>query len=116
MSENVTSFGVMVPLVKPVGDYRTENHESFSDWLDEIGLQLNYEGTLLFSEQRDKDGGCGIFFSNTEYRNNVMALCAENGIKIHEDQMQFFVSNWYNGADSHQSEMTLEKFNESLMQ
>lgn len=116
MSENVTSFGVMVPLVKPVGDYRTENHESFSEWLDEIGLQLNYEGTLLFSEQRDRDGGCGIFFSETKHRDRLIKLCNENDIHIINSQIQFFVSNWYNGANSHQSEMTLEKFNESLSQ
>ena len=114
MSENVTSFGVMVPLVKPVGDYRTENHDSYAEWLDEIGLHLNYEGTLLFTEQRDKDGGCGIFFSQTSHRDDLIKLCNENNIHIINSQIQFYVSNWYNGADSHQSNITLAKFKESL--
>lgn len=115
MSDNVTSFGVMVPLAKPVGDHRTESHQGFSEWLDELGLYINNEGTLLFSEQTDEEG-CGIFFSDPEYRDNVANLCKENNIGIIENEMQFYVSNWYNGTDSHQSDIDLETFRKSLGQ
>ena len=106
MSENVTSYGVMAPLVKPVGDYRTENHEAFSEWLYEIGLRVNYEGTLVFTEKTEDDGGAGIFLSSPHLRDEFWKLCRENGVAIHEAYSQFYVSNWYNGADSYQSEIT----------
>lgn len=110
MSENVHDYGYMAPLLTPIGDYKTEEWEVFQERIEEFGLEVNYEGTLIYSAQRGNDYGCGIVLDNKELLSEFLkdADKAEVAVVIHE--AAFYSCVWYNGTDSDMSELKLESF------
>lgn len=113
MSENVIIFGVMAPLTEPVGDYKTKTWSELSDLFDTYGLYLNYEGTLIYTVEHEDAHG-GIYFSKREFKDNFIKLVKDYEISVILEQIQFYTTLWYNGADSYMSEITIKEFEETL--
>lgn len=111
MSENVTSFGFMAPLVNPIKD--AEDRETLTDklYFDDTGLCINYEGTLIYNDfGGGYDNKAGIFFLDLKAREEFLDTLASCQLTVDENNIKFYACNWYNGTDSHMDEMTLERF------
>ena len=100
MSDNVMSRGMMAPLKNPILD--REEREEFDELLydKQTGLHLNYEGTLIYSDDRGSaDDAYGIIFEVNDSRGEFLASLQEEGIEIDETKMLPYQCYWYNGSD-----------------
>lgn len=113
MSRNVLSYGCMAPLLMPLGDYREDAHEIVNNTLNQYNMELNYEGTLVFSQEKGDEHG-DIVLSNPNFREDFLNKLKQIGLLVNEDLIQFYTAYWYNGSDSYMSDMTIAKFNKSL--
>ena len=109
MSETVFSSGCMVPLAECVGNHSTVEWEELAERLDEKGLSINYEGTLIFNDNR-REEIYGLTFPDSDASVDLIASAKELGIEIVEDQISPYACVWYNGADSDMSDLTLTNF------
>ena len=113
MSSTVFSSGYMAPLTKPIGNYKQAGWEEFSEKLYEEGLQVNYEGTLVFSDtgrrNRNDDYLYGFSVANVEELSKFYEILQKLGIEI-THEIQFYACVWHDGTDSEMSDLTLEKF------
>lgn len=106
MSENVFSKGYMAPLVNSMTSTEVElfNEMAYKEGVD---LQVNYEGTLIYSNDQTDDPG--IAFSSAgmykDFHNTVNATKCQI---THE--ASFYSCCWYNGSDSHMATLTLNEF------
>ncbi len=113
MSNQVLSYGLMAPLLTPLTKSNTEQWEEVSARLAALegNLELNYEGTLVFSnhQRKDPDDTCGIVFVKPVLHSMFFkALGLANLPITHE--VQSYSCSWYNGSDSDMSMLTLEEF------
>lgn len=116
MSENKITMGFIAELLTPVGDHSTETWEEKQEALyaADSKLELNYEGTLLFSTDFDKPvyDFSGMHFGKPkkEAEAGFVSRCALVGLPVKLDSVQPYFSHWYNGADSPMSMLTLAEF------
>lgn len=111
MSDYRVTCGLMAELATAIP--KSEISEMM-DKLDElqIPLHLNYEGTLVYTEDVDValynfEIQIGSTISTAKFKK----LCSEHGFEI-VGKPQNFVTVWYDGVDSVQSDLTLKKFKE----
>ena len=100
----------MAALKTPIGHCHTEEWETLQNKLrDESCLRLNYEGTLIFSQQDNPEGG-GLILLSIARLNEFTDDLAKMGIEVDTDVIVPYACDWYNGADSHMSDLTFEEF------
>lgn len=108
MSEDVLSYGVMVPLNRKL---TREETEEYGEILYDQGslVHFNYEGTLAFTDNRDEPYGISFGF---EYQDDSKMFqdLEQFGLTIDQTKARSYRCMWYNGVDSSMSLMTLEKF------
>lgn len=112
MSENVISIGCMAIFKSPIGDYKTEEWQELVETLYENStLSLNYEGTLIYSDNHVDQYDFEFKLINEDFKLNFIEECKENSIDIDVDSVKIYIAQWYNGADSYMSECLLKDFN-----
>lgn len=118
MSTTVISQGYIAVLQNPISE---EDREELSEILydSKTGLGLNYEGTLLISDEYSLKsyserefhsdlfimGGLGMFKMQ-----EFIELSKQSGLNIDITTIQPYVCVWYNGSDSPVSMMTMKEF------
>lgn len=118
MSSTVISQGYIAVLFNPPGK---EAFEEISERLCHLdsNLQINYEGTLLMSDdncnkkysEREFQGDLFIIGSlNDDSRNEFIEQANEAGFSIDANTIQPYTCIWYNGTDSPVFELTKENF------
>lgn len=109
MSENVMSVGFMAPLITPLVK-GSEELEILQDRLyEESTLQINYEGTIVFSAE-DSDM-YGLRFGKTLQYDDFLKEVADMGLAVDELRVASYTCLWYNGVDSDMSMLTIDEFN-----
>lgn len=107
MSDNVQSQGYFGKLKTPVGNSGTEEWETLQQQLNPEGLYLNYDGTLIFSDEQSEAYEGGLLFAKpfgaSEFRNKCEVLGHP------ADPVKHYTCVWYNAADSYMSTATLEE-------
>ena len=112
MSSNVFSSGFMVPLITPL---TKDEREDVYYKLEKSDLHINYEGTILYSDEtHDFDGGYGIMFEGVHNNDNFLYSLKDSGLDlpINLAMMKYYTRLWYNGSDSDMSMMTIQRFKE----
>lgn len=112
MSENVLSYGVMAALVQPVGDLHTAEWAEFQERIAKYGLDINYEGTLIYSDKSAEFGE--MMFTNSDDFDEFFDDLKMLEINVIFESSKIYATSWYNGADSSMSECTLEQFNKEF--
>ena len=115
MSEDVTSQGFFGVLVNPISgqEERDALIESLYD-LD-VGLGLNYEGTLVFSENKNPNYYGLTLCSHDEIEKTAFfKLCLENCLDVDSTTITHYVCTWYNGSDSDMSLLTANEYMEKI--
>ncbi len=109
MSHQVLSFGFMAPLVTPITD--AEEREALRDKLyyGGLGISINYEGTLVYSDHGGDEFWGGITFASIEAETQFEEACRSAGIDV-THETRFYCSSWYNGEDSDMDDITLDEF------
>lgn len=108
MSDNKITLGLVAPLLVPLTD---EQREALWEKLDSLNLDINYEGTLIFSRDKDVESyNFDICVGNPANPDDFKDLCTKNGFAIAYWDTQPYFAHWYNGSDSPMSVMTLEQF------
>lgn len=115
MSENMITSGFMAELVTPVGKHTTEEWEAAQEALYEsdTNLELNYEGTLVFSRdvhQPSYDFSIQLGTPDPTSYEGFKTRCNFINVPVKPDTVQPYICQWYNGADSPMSDMTLARF------
>lgn len=107
MSTYVMSFGVFMKITNGPVDY-----EELSEKLYEAGSiwNLNYDGTLVFSDEGGEDIYGILFASTNSVKAEDIELLNKLGIEVDATNVKPYVCVWYNGADSDMSMFTLEEF------
>lgn len=108
MSDNVLSKGFMVPLLTPILD-RGEREDLVERLYDTTVLMVNYEGTLIYSNQVQHDL-YGILFQAPLGVEAFLNDVEEAGLKVDSVKARSYTCFWYNGTDSDMDEMTLDQF------
>ena len=111
MSSNCITFGWMGALKEPISE---ESRDFVSERLDEKGLGLNYEGTLVYRvvEHDSLEEAFGIHVLDNAGRNELFNDVWSMGFALDIESIRMFVDLWYNGVDSGHSDITLEQFRE----
>lgn len=73
-------------------------------------LSVNYEGTLIYSDNGNGPNEGIQFFSKRSWSEFIKELMRMK-VEVKPDSAKIYSSFWYNGADSYMSETTLEEFN-----
>lgn len=107
MSDNVQSQGYFGKLKTPIGDYHTEAWQELSDHLEVHDLCLNYDGTMIFSDERSDSCESGLIFAKPNGAPRFRQKCENLGHPV--DPVKHYSCVWYNGADSPMSTATLEE-------
>jgi hypothetical protein len=90
----------------------SDDWEDLTDNLYNVGsvLKLNYDGTLVFSENIDVPlYDFEIQIGNPYSTDKFINECSLNGLYV-KSHPTSYVTVWYDGADSTQSMMTLEEY------
>ena len=113
MSGYVLSTGFIAILANPVNE---EDWEDISDSLGEAGLQLNYDGNLVFSETTKPARGIVFNAQNNheQAENEFIASLKKIGLEIIESSQMPYTSIWYDGAESDMTALTIEKYKHNL--
>ena len=106
MSTNVSSYGIMAPILS-----ETPEWEELQDMLGEDGsrLQINYDQTLAYIDLGGK-GEDEIQFSGGVSAEELAVAAIPYNIRIAMDRACSFNCTWYNGGDSPLDLITLEQF------
>lgn len=109
MSENMITFGLMAELEVPVAK---EARDFVSERMDEVGLGLNYEGTLIYSTTFHKSlhEGFDIHFPSVINPDTLYNKAWNLGFAVKQNTITPFFDLWYNGTDSNHADITLEQF------
>lgn len=114
MSEIIRSFGLMAVLSKPVSkaDYKDQSNTLYTK---DQQLQLNYEGTLIYSDLKTRNTDIyGITFGGSKVDDSdFMAFiekCRTAGYEVDIGTIRSYSCIWYIWADSHMSMLTKDKF------
>lgn len=110
MSDNVLSYGFMVPLITAIPKGSDEWDDAY-EYLDKFGLHLNYEGSIVYSDKRDDAYG-GIYFPSRGDLPEFLENVKKANLIVNGSQVSPYVCLWYNGTDSYMSELTLAAFKE----
>lgn len=116
MSENKITIGFMAELATPVGKHTTELWEATQDALYESDtkLELNYEGTLVFSRDVHEDAyNFNMQLGVSGDIAGFISRCAFINLPVKPETIEPFFAHWYNGSDSPMSDTTLAEFNEA---
>ena len=109
MSENVFSSGYMAPILNKVDRYALSE-----ELYDKSVLQINYEGSLVFSDGTESKNFYGIRFDKEESYSidDFVKECEDNGISVYKEDVRHYTCYWYNGVDSDMSCLKLAEFYE----
>jgi hypothetical protein len=114
MSDNVMSSGFMAVLQTP---FTEENREEKDEWLYEqqSNLRINYEGTMVFSDNRSDGYGLSIHTNSAQaIDQGFVQDCNKLGLTIDPNTIRGYSCYWYNGSDSDMNMLTLEKYMKRL--
>lgn len=109
MSDNVLSWGWMIPLNRKLSSVeREELNEELYDNGD--GIRINYEGTIAYIDNGENNG-YGIFFNDPKTLDTSdFDILRTYDLSVDFEKAKFYVCHWYNGADSDMDMTTLEEF------
>jgi hypothetical protein len=113
MSEQKITIGLMGSLVKPIPDgHRNPLWDDIQDRLNKVDLEINYEGTLIYSLEIHKDAYDfdGLSIGNPANPDDFVRLCADQLMPVSPHTVEPYFAHWYNGADSPMSTLELEEF------
>ena len=107
MSENVLSHGFMAVLKTPAEDF-----DEFSDMLDEAKsiLHVNYEGTIVYSDDGGDEFEAGLMFGSTKGASEFLSELKSLKIEIDETKILPYSCVWYNGSDSYMADLELDDY------
>ena len=114
MSEDVTSQGFFGVLVNPVLDQGERDNIIEILYDSDVGLGLNYEGTLVFSENYTDGYGLTFGAFDNDGRESFKKLCLENYLEVDSDTITPYICTWYNGSDSDMSLLTAKEYMEKI--
>lgn len=108
MSRTVQSMGLMVPLKTPL---TRQQVTIASEALDEASsfLGVNYEGTLLYSDNGDNEEIVVSVISPVHMKKFQEEIKRLN-IEVDFSKMSVYSCSWDNGTDSPMSDMTIARY------
>lgn len=109
MSENVLSHGAFYKISNGPVDYEDISEELYdrgSIW------NINYEGTLVFTDVSDSDMYGIQFHKHTSISEMDKEILESLNIEIDESSRLEYSCVWYNGTDSDMSTLTLKEYEE----
>lgn len=113
MSDNRFTLGWIGELDTPL---TAEEQEAVNDRLynEGVGLEVNYEGTLLIMTTKDErlDEGFGLHVLQRGTESDLFVLGAKHDQPVVFSSIRPFIDLWYDGADSTHSTLTLKEFRE----
>jgi len=107
MSDNVQSQGYFGKLKTPVGEEGCSEWDSLYEALQAQGLYLNYEGTLVYSDEQSNAYDDALIFAKPFGASKFRNKCEVLGHFV--DPVKHYSCVWYNGSDSPMSTATLEE-------
>lgn len=113
MSDNKISIGFMAELTQPIGDHNTEAWQELTERLETTnsGLELNYDGTLVFSKETDDYAyQVDMVVVPRGGDSRLIELCNAAKLDIDGGGAKAYSCHWHNGSDSPMSTMTLAEF------
>lgn len=121
MSDYQLSYGIIAQLLHPITD-RYELEEVINVLAEDSNLQLNYEGTLIYSDhsngdQIDHSNGDEIdqlIIASDKYIQSFHLQIQQFSIQV-IPPLEFYSCVWYNGSDSPMSMITRRKFLQNLV-
>jgi len=114
MSATVFSTGFFAILKTPLSvDEREELSEIL--WDKDSNLNINNEGTLVYSDIRDESLGYGLHFFIDGDKDAFLKELKDMDILINEDSIHPYNCLWYNGSESYMSVLTLEKYKKNML-
>jgi hypothetical protein len=114
MSDNVMSSGFMAVLQTPFSE---EDREEKDEWLYEqqSNLHINYEGTMVFSDNRSDGYGLTIHTDSAKaIDTGFVQDCDKLGLEIDSSTIRGYSCYWYNGSDSDMGMLTLEQYRKKI--
>jgi len=107
MSDNVLSYGFMAVLQTPIPkDLRDEVSEVL---LSKSNLEVNYEGTIVYSDDGGSSDITGVQFFDSGSFNMFVTELSRMKVKV-QNSIKAYSSVWYNGSDSYMSSLKLENY------
>jgi hypothetical protein len=107
MSDNVQSQGYFGKLKTPTDPEGCSDWENLQELLEQHNLYLNYEGTMIFSDEQSNAYDGGLLFAKPHGASEFRNKCEVLGHPV--DPVKHYTCVWYNGADSSMSTATLEE-------
>ena len=107
MSDNVQSQGYFGKLLTPVGNYQTVEWETLTEKLAPHDLYLNYEGTMIYSDDQSPGYDYELIFAKPNGATEFRLKCKDVGHDV--DPVKHYSCHWYNGSDSPMSEAKLDE-------
>lgn len=109
MSSTVFSTGFFAILKTPLSvDEREELSEIL--WDKDSNLNINNEGTLVYSDIRDENLGYGLHFLIDGDKDAFLKELKDMDILINEDSIHPYNCLWYNGSESYMSVLKKEDY------
>lgn len=108
MSENVTSTGLFGKLITPID--RDDSFEAIEELYDTYNLNINYEGTLVFSDEPQSEPGIFFGSASNDAVSEFISDCQKAGFPVIPESVRPYTCTWYNGSDSDMSELTVDEF------
>jgi hypothetical protein len=107
MSDNVQSQGYFGKLKVPCAASDSKVWDILSEKLEEHDLYLNYDGTMIYSDERSNSYDGGLLFAKPNGAVEFRDKCAKAGYEV--DPVKYYTCVWYNGADSSMSTAKLDE-------
>lgn len=114
MSEDVTSRGFFGVLVNPISDQEERDNIIEILYDSDVNLGLNYEGTLVFSENYTNGYGLTFWTLDNADKESFKKLCLENYLEVDPTTITPYICTWYNGSDSDMSLLTAKEYMEKI--
>lgn len=110
MSYNAFSVGLVGILVTPFNDQSEE--DGLRELLDAQGFLVNYEGTLIYSNQMsgNMDDEFHLHTSSVFDSDHFFKELKNHGYPVKANSIRTYIDLYYNGGDDNQSLITLEEF------
>lgn len=113
MSDYQLSYGIIAQLLHPITD-RYELEEVINVLAEDSNLQLNYEGTLIYSDHSNGDEIDQLIIASDKYIQSFHLQIQQFSIQV-IPPLEFYSCVWYNGSDSPMSMITRRKFLQNLV-
>jgi len=114
MSDNVMSSGLFAVLKTPVLDASDLEELSETMWNAKSFVQINNEGTLLYTETRGSEYGIRFSIHSEIDSSQFQSEAMKHGLEIDLSTVLPYSCYWYNGSNSDMSAMTLERYKKEL--